>query len=78
MGFLDLEFIEQPQCNQLFPVAVALDDHGHATQGTSSLMGISHSGSGEDIYSTSEDACHLNSNHNTTFKKRFEGSTNGN
>eukprot|EP00957_Ditylum_brightwellii_P171704 13071690-Ditylum_brightwellii.AAC.1 len=41
-------------------------------------MGIPHFGSGEDIYSTSKDAHHLNSDHNTTFKKYFEGFTNGN
>eukprot|EP00957_Ditylum_brightwellii_P002046 157293-Ditylum_brightwellii.AAC.1 len=41
-------------------------------------MGIPHSGSGDDIFSTSKDAHHLNSNHTTTFKKLFEGSTNGN
>eukprot|EP00957_Ditylum_brightwellii_P080872 6151858-Ditylum_brightwellii.AAC.1 len=78
MGLLDLESTEQPQYNQSFPVAVAFDDHGHGTQGTSSFMGIPHSGSGENIYLTSKDAHHLNSNHNTTLKKHFEGSTNGN
>eukprot|EP00957_Ditylum_brightwellii_P122938 9373711-Ditylum_brightwellii.AAC.1 len=35
-------------------------------------------GNGEDIYSTSEDAHHLNSDYNTTFKKHSKGSTNGN
>eukprot|EP00957_Ditylum_brightwellii_P121704 9281843-Ditylum_brightwellii.AAC.1 len=60
MRLLDLEPTEQPQCNQSFPVTVALDDHGHGTQGTSSLMGIPHPGNGEDIYSTTKDAHHLN------------------
>eukprot|EP00957_Ditylum_brightwellii_P123551 9420136-Ditylum_brightwellii.AAC.1 len=41
-------------------------------------MGIPHPGNGENIYSTSKDAHHLNSNHNTTFKKHSEGSVNGN
>eukprot|EP00957_Ditylum_brightwellii_P141520 10780912-Ditylum_brightwellii.AAC.1 len=78
MGLLDLESTKQPQCNHLLPVAVSLDDHSHGAQGTSSLMGIPHSGSGENNYSTSKDAHRLNSNHNTTSKKHFEGSTNGN
>eukprot|EP00957_Ditylum_brightwellii_P027064 2046299-Ditylum_brightwellii.AAC.1 len=78
MGLLDLEFTEQSQCDHLFPVAVALDDHGHGHLGTMSHMGQLHIGNGEDIYSTSEDAHHLNSNHNTTFKKHSKGSTNGN
>eukprot|EP00957_Ditylum_brightwellii_P082087 6241853-Ditylum_brightwellii.AAC.1 len=77
-GTPDLESNKQPQCNPPFPVAVALDDHGHGTQGIRSLMGIPYSGSGEDIYLTSKDACHLNSNCNTTLKKHFEGSTNRN
>eukprot|EP00957_Ditylum_brightwellii_P111818 8528441-Ditylum_brightwellii.AAC.1 len=41
-------------------------------------MSIPHSDSGKDIYSTSKDAHHLNIDHNTTLKKYFEGSTNGN
>eukprot|EP00957_Ditylum_brightwellii_P159140 12111882-Ditylum_brightwellii.AAC.1 len=41
-------------------------------------MGQPHIGNGEDIYSTSEDIHHLNSNHNTTFKKHSKGSTNRN
>eukprot|EP00957_Ditylum_brightwellii_P165374 12591759-Ditylum_brightwellii.AAC.1 len=36
LGLLDLESTVESQCNQLFPVAVALDDHGHVTPGTSS------------------------------------------
>eukprot|EP00957_Ditylum_brightwellii_P191993 14615877-Ditylum_brightwellii.AAC.1 len=78
MGLLDLELTEQSQCNQSFPVAVTLDDHGHGTQGISSHMGQPHIGNGEDIYLTSKDAHHLNNNHNTTLKKHFKGSTNGN
>eukprot|EP00957_Ditylum_brightwellii_P149403 11378913-Ditylum_brightwellii.AAC.1 len=42
MGLLDLEFTEQPQCDYLFPVAVALDDHGHSHPGTMSHMGQPH------------------------------------
>eukprot|EP00957_Ditylum_brightwellii_P139606 10640430-Ditylum_brightwellii.AAC.1 len=78
LGLLDLESTVQPQCNQLFPVAVALNDHGHGSLGTRSHIGIPHIGNGEDMYSTSKDAHHLNSNHNTTFKKHSEGSTHGN
>eukprot|EP00957_Ditylum_brightwellii_P124811 9513508-Ditylum_brightwellii.AAC.1 len=78
MGLLDLEFTELSQCNHLFPVAVALGDHGKGHPGTMSHMGQPHIGNGEDIYSTSKDAHNLNSDHNTTFKKHFKGSTNGN
>eukprot|EP00957_Ditylum_brightwellii_P197361 15036484-Ditylum_brightwellii.AAC.1 len=76
LGLLDLESAVQPQCNQLFPVAVALDDHGHNSPGTRTH--IFNIGIVEDIYSTSENAHHLNSNHNTTVKRHSEGSTNGN
>eukprot|EP00957_Ditylum_brightwellii_P194442 14808415-Ditylum_brightwellii.AAC.1 len=78
MRLLDLESTVLPQLDHLFPVAVALDEHGHSTQGTSPLMGIPHPGNGEDIYSTSEDAHHLKSNHNTTFKRHSKGPANGN
>eukprot|EP00957_Ditylum_brightwellii_P153825 11708635-Ditylum_brightwellii.AAC.1 len=40
LGLLDLESTVQPQRNQLFPVAVALGDHGHGTPRTSFHMGI--------------------------------------
>eukprot|EP00957_Ditylum_brightwellii_P034238 2596410-Ditylum_brightwellii.AAC.1 len=78
MGLLDLEFTEQSQCNHLFPVAVALNYHNHSHLGTMSHMVQPHIGNVEDIYSTSEDAHHLNSNQNTTFKKHSKGSTNEN
>eukprot|EP00957_Ditylum_brightwellii_P197222 15025735-Ditylum_brightwellii.AAC.1 len=78
MRLLDLESTVMPQCNHLFPVAVALDEHGHSHLRTMFLMGQSHIGNGEDIYSTSEDAHHLDSDHNTTFKRHSKGSTNGN
>eukprot|EP00957_Ditylum_brightwellii_P004880 371792-Ditylum_brightwellii.AAC.1 len=41
-------------------------------------MGQPHIGNAEDIYSTSEDAHHLNNDHNTIFKNNSEGSANGN
>eukprot|EP00957_Ditylum_brightwellii_P024125 1819416-Ditylum_brightwellii.AAC.1 len=72
-GLLDLEFTVQPQCNPLFPVAVTLDDQGHGSLGTSSHIGLA-----EGIYTTSENACHLNSNHNTTSMSYSEGSSNRN
>eukprot|EP00957_Ditylum_brightwellii_P131022 9994429-Ditylum_brightwellii.AAC.1 len=79
LGLQDLKFTEQAQsCDHLFPVAVALDGHGHGHLGTMSHMGQPPIGNGEDIYSTNKDAHHLNSNHNTTYDKHSKRSTNGN
>eukprot|EP00957_Ditylum_brightwellii_P023348 1762775-Ditylum_brightwellii.AAC.1 len=61
---------------QSIPAAVALDDNGRGHPGTKSRMGQTHIGSGEDIYSTNEDAHHLSDDHNTTFKNHSEGSAN--
>eukprot|EP00957_Ditylum_brightwellii_P114660 8743746-Ditylum_brightwellii.AAC.1 len=78
MELLDLESTEQSQCNYLFPVAVAFTNHGHSQLGTMSHISKLHIRNGEDNYLTREDAHHLNSDHNTTFKKYSKGSTNGN
>eukprot|EP00957_Ditylum_brightwellii_P014161 1066598-Ditylum_brightwellii.AAC.1 len=54
-------------------VAVALDQQGHRGPRTNSYISLA-----EDIYLTSKNDHNLSGNHNTTFKRHSEGSTNGN
>ena len=79
LGLQDLESTEQAQsCKQSIPAAVVCDDNGHGHPGIKSRMGQTHIGSGEDIYSTNEDAHHLGNDHNTTCQIQSQGSVNGN